>query len=219
MSKNFTAIKVLCCVFDCISSHVFCFCFVFRPKKKEIVQDEAARGLRWVIHSKHKLAFNLNGITWRNNLRFSCRPNDVVVDALPATVEALPATTGDQEESEEGVAVAARLQACADWSGSSSTAQQSGSTSRPATPAEERHQSILSSHVTKIQIPDTDILYIDSQMPLIAYRAVTRQVSIYGWSYTHLSTRKSTTDLCSIFVSIHEEFVSKSQATRQLTHL
>lgn len=165
MSKNFTAIKVLCCVFDCISSHVFCFCFVFLPKKKKLYKTRRRAGCaESFIHSKHKLAFNLNGITWRNNLRFSCRPNDVVVvDALPATVEALPATTGDQAESEEGVAVAARLQAWADWSGSSSTAQQSGSTSRPATPAtpaEERHQSILSSHVTKIQIPDTDILYI-----------------------------------------------------------
>lgn len=200
----------------------FVFVSSFFQKKEIVQEDEAARGLRWVIHSKHKLAFNLNGITWRNNLRFSCRPNDVVVvDALPATVEALPATTGDQAASEKGVAVAARLQAWADWNGSNSTTQQSGSSSRPATPAEERHQSILSSHVTKIQIRDTDILYIyiDSQMPLIAYRTVTRQVSIHGWSYIHLSTRKSTTDLCSIFVSIHEEFVSKSQATRQLTHL
>lgn len=143
----------------------FVFVSSFVRKKKKLYKPRRCAGCaESFIHSKYKLAFNLNGITWRNNLRFSCRPNDFVfvVAALLATVEALPATTGDQAESEAGVAVAARLQACADWSGSSSsTAQQSGSTSRPATPAEERHQSILSgAHVTKIQIPDTDILYI-----------------------------------------------------------
>lgn len=165
MSKNFTAIKVLCLCFWLYFFSCTLFLFRLSSEKKRNCTSRCAGCAESFIHSKHKLGFNLNGITWRNNLRFSCRPNDVVVfvvAALPATEEALPATTGDQAESEAGVAVAARLQACADWSGSSSsTAQQSGSTSRPATPAEERHQSILSSaHVTKIQIPDTDILYI-----------------------------------------------------------
>lgn len=63
------------------------------------------------------------GITRRNNLRFICRPNDVVVvvvfDALLETLLAA-LTTGDQAasaaeaEAEAGVAVAARLQACTD---------------------------------------------------------------------------------------------------------
>lgn len=61
------------------------------------------------------------GITRRNNLRFICRPNDVVVD-VDALLETLLAalTTGDQAasaaeaEAEAGVAVAARLQACTD---------------------------------------------------------------------------------------------------------
>lgn len=60
------------------------------------------------------------GITRRNNLRFICRPNDVVV--VEALLETLLAelTTGDQAasaaeaEAEAGVAVAARLQACTD---------------------------------------------------------------------------------------------------------
>lgn len=64
------------------------------------------------------------GITRRNNLRFICRPNDVVVvvvfDALLETLLAAALTTGDQAasaaeaEAEAGVAVAARLQACTD---------------------------------------------------------------------------------------------------------
>lgn len=63
------------------------------------------------------------GITRRNNLRFICRPNDVVVvvdvDALLETL-LTALTTGDQAasaaeaEAEAGVAVAARLQACTD---------------------------------------------------------------------------------------------------------
>lgn len=96
----------------------FVFVSSFVRKKKKLYKPRRCAGCaESFIHSKHKLGFNLNGITWRNNLRFSCRPNDVVVfvvAALPATVEALPATTGDQAESEAGVAVAARLQACAD---------------------------------------------------------------------------------------------------------
>lgn len=64
------------------------------------------------------------GITRRNNLRFICRPTDVVVvvvfDALLETLLAAALTTGDQAasaaeaEAEAGVAVAARLQACTD---------------------------------------------------------------------------------------------------------
>lgn len=64
------------------------------------------------------------GITRRNNLRFICRPNDVVVvvvfDALLETLLAAALTTGDQAvsaaeaEAEAGVAEAARLQACTD---------------------------------------------------------------------------------------------------------
>lgn len=59
------------------------------------------------------------GITRRNNLRFICRPNDVVVvvvfDALLETLLAAALTTGDQAVSAaEAEAEAARLQACTD---------------------------------------------------------------------------------------------------------
>lgn len=138
MSKNFTAIKVV--LFDCISS---CILFLFRLSSKKKKRNWTTSARCALSHWKHsKVAFNLNGITRRNNLRLSCRPNDVVDDLL-ATLPAV--TTGDQAaswaeaEAEAGVAVAARLQACTDWSGSCSS-----SSSRLAMPADKRHRSILS---------------------------------------------------------------------------
>lgn len=62
-------------------------------------------------------------------------------------------------------------------------------------------------------------IYIDSQMPLIAYRTLTKQVSIHGWCYAHLSTRRSTTDLCSIFVTIHKRICFKKSSNTSINAL
>lgn len=56
-------------------------------------------------------------------------------------------------------------------------------------------------------------------MPLIAYRTLTKQVSIHGWSYAHLSTRRSTTDLCSIFVTIHKRICFKKSSNTSINAL